>query len=98
MFQFFFNFFFLPEHEVSRLPAGGGNAFTHERVSPDSVGLWPHVTPYPLKPPPSSSLTLKGPPCRSAGFGSGTGHETHDPPTYAPSVAVCLFKLGLRPP
>jgi hypothetical protein len=58
--------------------------------SPRTVWDSGHVAPYPLKPPPSSSLTLKGPPCRSAGFGSGAGHEIHDPPTYAPSVAVCL--------
>jgi hypothetical protein len=38
---FFFFFFFLPEHKVSRLPAEGGNAFTHGRVSSNSVGLWP---------------------------------------------------------
>jgi hypothetical protein len=38
---FFFFFFFFPKHKVSRLLAGGGNAFTHGRVSSNSVGLWP---------------------------------------------------------
>jgi hypothetical protein len=86
---FFFFFFFCPSiksHDFRQKEE------MHLRTDESPRTVWDsgRSASYPLKPPLSSSLTLKGPRCRSAGFGSGTGHETRDPPTYAPSVAVCL--------